>query len=321
MTPETRRCLFQRLRDPVGSLFRLVWTLNEDPVADPRLGMKSHLRDLVLSMPDRAYSRYRIEIDFLETMPYEYLLDHMVPYRRIHPGAALVVGVDERNHLPYVVHDGRKLYFPRKTSLAEVERQYRILTEEEGLSGTGCLQKIPHQYVSGNFTVEAEDTLLDIGSAEGLFAFHHAAKAKRIYLFEGLKKWREPLALSFADFSGKTTIVPRFLGTKTSRSTIRLEDVLDEKEDATFFMKLDIEGAERSVLGDCQSFLRNHRVKISCCAYHRQDDAEYLSDFLSGLGYRTAFSDGFMLPTINGVHYPYFRRGVIYARNDGGPLP
>lgn len=321
MTSETRHCFFRRLCDPVGSLFRLLWTLDEDPVADPRLGMKSHLRDLVLTMPDRAYSRYRNEIDFLKTAPYEYLMDHIFPYRRILNGPTLEVGWDGKSRLPYVVHDSRKLYFPRKMPLPEVERMYRTLTEEEGLLGTGCLQKSPHQYVCGEYRVEEGDILLDIGSAEGLFAFHHAPVAKRIYLFEGLKEWRKPLAQSFAEYAEKTTIVSRFLGTKTSRSTIRLNDVLDEKDDATYFMKLDIEGAERSVLGDCQEFLRSHRVKISCCTYHRQDDAEYLSDLLSGLGYRTAFTDGYMLHTINGVHYPYFRRGVIYARNDGGPLP
>lgn len=321
MTTETFQCILRRLRNPVDSIYRLVWGLERDPVKDPPLGERSHLRNLVLSMPDRVFRFYRDEIDFLESMPPEYLLDHMMPYRRLRDGPVLDVGFDAGCKLPYVVHEGRKLFFPATMSLKNVEKQYRSFTEEEGLLGMGCLQKSPHRYVSENFQVQEEDVLLDVGCAEGIFAFHYAPVVNHIYLFEGLKTWKKPLKCSFKSFSGKTTFINRFLGKETNRKTIKLEDALSGETASSYFLKMDIEGAERIVIESFRSFLLSHKVKVSCCVYHHQDDAEVITAFLRELGYQTAFSEGYMLPNINGVHFPYFRHGVVFARNDGGLLP
>ena len=321
MTSDTRHCLLRRLLDPVGTFYRLLWTLDEDPVSNPRLGMKTHLRDLILSMPDRDYSRFKKEIDFLAKCPTDFLISTMFPYPRRLEGPSLDVGVDPKARLPYVRHNGKRLFFPSGTDKLEVERQYRCLTEEEGLLGTGCLGKSPHQYVSSCFQVEEGDVLLDIGSAEGVFALHYAELAKHLYLFEGLHEWKKPLEWTFAPYREKTSIVCRYVGNRSSRKEIRLEDALSSGKNDVFFLKMDIEGAEREVLGSCSDFLTSHTVKLSCCVYHRQDDATVIADMLHNLGFRTSLSDGYMLPVVNGVHYPYFRHGVIYARNDDGPLP
>ncbi len=54
--------------------------------------------------------------------------------------------------------------------------------------------------------------------------------------------------------------------------------------------------------------------KLSCCVYHRQDDAYVIDSILKGMGYTTRFSEGYMLPIMNGIRYQYFRHGVIYAQ-------
>ena len=44
-------------------------------------------------------------------------------------------------------------------------------------------------------------------------------------------------------------------------------------------------------------------------------DAEVLSRLLEEAGFRVSYSEGWMLPVMNGLRYPYFRRGVIRAVN------
>ena len=61
--------------------------------------------------------------------------------------------------------------------------------------------------------------------------------------------------------------------------------------------------------------LKSHKVKLSCCVYHRQDDAVVIKDMLKKMGYKTRFSDGYMLHWMNGIYFPYFRHGLIYAQN------
>lgn len=64
-------------------------------------------------------------------------------------------------------------------------------------------------------------------------------------------------------------------------------------------------------------FLRQRKTKIACCTYHRQNDADALAQMLENAGFRTSFSDGWMLLPMNGIRHPYFRRGVIRAVNYG----
>ena len=83
-------------------------------------------------------------------------------------------------------------------------------------------------------------------------------------------------------------------------------------EDYGMVLKMDIEGWERAVVKGNADFFTSAKVKLSCCVYHRQDDARVLDEMLKGMGYKTRFSDGYMLPTMNGIHYPYFAKFHIW---------
>ena len=188
--------------------------------------------------------------------------------------------------------------------------------EEEGLLGTGHLRKSPHSYVTDTFKVESGDIVLDVGSEEGLFALDNIELAANVYVFESLKCWSCPLMATFGPFKDQVRIINKYVGSKLSRTSTTLSDVLKcEDEHSTYFIKMDIEGAERDVLQASEDFLRNHRIKLACAAYHRQDDADYLRGILEGMGFTVHFSDGYMIPQVNDFIYPYFRRGIIYAQN------
>ena len=214
----------------------------------------------------------------------------------------------------YVLHNEKsKLFFPSHSASSD----YISLVRNEGLLGTGWLAKSPHCYTDENFQVEDGEVLLDVGCAEAIFALDNIEKVSKAYLFECAAEWRKPLRLTFAPYANKVVFVNKLVSDKTQGKSITLIDAL--KEDASqynrFFVKMDIEGCEKTVLAGNSDFFKNHKVKLSCCVYHRQDDAVVIDAMLKEMGYKTRFSDGYMLPTMNGIHYPYFRRGVIYAQN------
>lgn len=224
--------------------------------------------------------------------------------------------VSTADGFPCVLHDGKRLFFQRKTSLREAAQTYRNFVDREGITGHGCLEKNPHNYQSQSHFVETGDVLVDIGCSEALFSLDNIEKVSRAFLFEADPGWREPLEKTFGGrFKDKVVITNKFVGDGVTNSSVRLDEVLCHDGAAVYFIKMDIEGAERVVLETSREFLMQHKVKLSCCVYHRQDDAEYIQQALEAMGFSTAFSDGYMLPICDELKPPYFRKGVIYARN------
>ncbi len=272
------------------------------------------LRSLAQGLPDRVACEYMQEIENLKAFsPGEY---PVFPYPYSDRGPVTVeTGFDRKRRLPYVLHKGRPLFGKKGQSLRDVEWYYRWYVENEGLLGSGRRIKTPHSYVNGDFRVEDGDVVVDIGCSDALFAFDNAEIAGKIYLFESCKQWRPALEASFEPFREKTHIISRLVSNKTSKREIRLCDAINEPDSSHYFIKMDIEGGERTVIASSADFLRRNKVKLSCCVYHRQDDAEAISAMLREMGFSFRYSEGYMLPLLNDIVYPYFRHGVIYARN------
>ena len=308
--PETRDNLRQVFLHPLVCGCRLLRLLGHDDKKKQRL----LLRSLAQGLPDRIASEYMQEIENLSAFsPDEYPV-FPYPYSDREP-AKIETGLDRKRRLPYVLHKGRPLFGRRGQSLRDVEWFYRWYVEEEGLLGTGRRIKTPHSYVNGDFKVEEGDVVVDIGCSDALFAFDNAEIAGQIYLFESWKLWRPALEASFEPFREKTHIFLRQVSGETGKRDIRLCDAVREPDSSHYFIKMDIEGGERAVIASSADFLRRNKVKLSCCVYHRQDDAEAISAMLKELGFTSRYSDGYMLPLFNDIVCPYFRHGVIYARN------
>ena len=299
------REFFSHVLSPKNILFNWLLVRSEDFLHEKMIRRYNE----VMSLPRNGV--YDDELRYLTGRPFG---KSMFPYERVKPAEPAVSGVEMG--LPYVMHKGRKLFFPKTWDKEIAESQYRYFMEEEGITGTGHLRKSPHCYTTESFAVEKGDILLDVGSAEGLFPLDNIDVASKVYVFESLKDWRKPLHATFAPFGDKVLIINRYVGKETTNKTIRLSDVVgSESSRETFFIKMDVEGSERDVILGSESFLRTHRVKLACAAYHRQDDAEVLKTMLESMGFSIAFSDGYMLPLIDDFIFPYFRRGMIYARN------
>lgn len=77
---------------------------------------------------------------------------------------------------------------------------------------------------------------------------------------------------------------------------------------------MDIEGEKVNVLKGSKDFLRrnNDSIKLACCTYHRQNDAETIKGLYEEMGYDHEFSDGYMMFLSNhDLKFPYFTHGII----------
>jgi len=240
------------------------------------------------------------------------------PYPAVRESAVDVeIGQDDCQGLPYVLHRGRRLFFRAGTDSWRMSMMYRGFIDEEGITGAGRLALSPHAYESAGHRVEVGDVLLDVGCSEAIFTLEHIDLISRAYVFEVDPEWRRPLNATFEPYADRVpvVIVPKLVSGEVSNTSVRLSDVVDDVVDCTYFIKMDIEGFEYDVLSASMDFLRTHRIKISCCTYHRQEDFNRIGELLRSLGFTVSCSNGYMLPHMFELESPYFRRGVIYARN------
>ena len=310
------------LLDAVLNLPRTIYNLAMTAKTSPCESNAALLRNLVLSMPLSDQEPYAAECRFLRSLPVADLCSIMFPYTvkssmdKESRDAEFECGCDRG--LPYVVHpSGRRVYYPRSTDTESVLGSFKGLLHVEGITGVGLLEKSPHCYQDSEFFLSDGDCLLDIGCAEALFAVDNLDNVSKAILFECERAWAKPLTATFQPYRDKVFIVDKMVSNHTSRKTTRIIDAIAGKvgEKERYFVKMDIEGGERAVIAGNEDFFRENRVKLSCCVYHRQDDASVIRDMLERFGYKTRFSDGYMLVDMNGIHFPYFRHGVIYAWN------
>jgi hypothetical protein len=307
---ETRMMVANAMRRYKELVYNLLYFAEHSPTENEL----SYIRNCVLSLPDHVRMKFARECDYVSSLPLTDLNKLFIPY----PAKELVpadVAVGREDGVPYVEHRRNgKLYFPSYITDDEVRVAYTGLVNCENIIGDGGS---PHCYQDVSHFVEPGDVILDIGCAEALFALDNIEKASRVYLFEALRSWRRPLARTFAPHAEKTIFVNKLVSDKTGRKSTTIADAIqaDSGTEQRYFVKMDIEGGERFVIQANAEFFKNNKVKLSCCVYHRHDDADVIAGMLNSLGYSTRFSEGYMLSAMNGIHFPYFRHGVIYARN------
>ena len=308
-----------QIKDAICNIGRFLYHLLYFADHSPRHNDYAMLRNLVLSLPREVKERYAEECAYIETIPIDKIQTMTFPYP-IASGKVEATGIEVHREkgLPYVIHGKKgKLFFPRGTSTPYVAYGYHCLVNEEGLLGSGVLAKSPHCYQDADFKLDDGEVLLDIGCAEAIFSLDNIDKVSKAYLFECMDIWRKPLQYTFAPYSNKVIMINKLVSDKTDEKSTTLMNVVKDEIacDKHFFVKMDIEGWERVVLQGNVDFFTSAKVKLSCCVYHRQDDAHVIDSILKGMGYTTRFSEGYMLTIMNGIHYPYFRHGVIYAQN------
>lgn len=280
---------------------------------DARVYM-NHLRRNILGyymVNPELQDQYRDELNHIKTSD-----DLIFPYKKIKSIAGPIVAeTDLETGMPYVVHNGKRLYFPMQMNLKNAIATYRDFIENECILGGGYREKEPHKYESELIKVEDCDVLLDIGCAEALFTLEHIEKIKKAYLIESNPYWADALSATFKPYADKVTIVRKYISDKDSDNSITLETLLQNEDSGHLFIKMDIEGYEHLVLKASTKFLSDRKnVKIACCTYHRNSDFDEMSALLASNGFHTEPSDGYMIFPFGGeLQPPYFRKGILRA--------
>ena len=263
---------------------------------------------------DNGSTEFVQELDFMKSKGY--LVE--IPYKRTSVDVPQVItGIDKANSLPYVLHSGKKLYFPKSFSENDAKQAYLNVVVDENIIGGGFLEKMPHQYTTDEFSVKNGDVVFDVGAAEGLFLLDNIEKASKGFVFEADPSWIEALKATFNPYKDKVTIINKFAADNNSTTTQML-DSCNITGANSIFIKMDVEGYEVQALDGATSLIKsNADIRIACCTYHKQNDAMELNDYFKSKNYSTDFSEGYMLFfRDNAIKPPYFRRGLIRTKKN-----
>jgi len=214
---------------------------------------------------------------------------------------------DDKVKLKYIIFDGKRLYFKRRSSTRGIKRNYNNLLIEQDLNSA-------HRYLTDGFNIENNDILVDVGAAEGNLALSVIEKVKKVYLFESDSNWIEPLKATFSPWKDKVEIINKFVSNKNDESSISLDQFFS-KIDVVNFLKIDAEGAEAEILNGCDTMLSSDRqLKLALCCYHKPNDEKEFNDFLVKRGFSISFPQGYMIfDEPKTFSPPYLRRGIIRA--------
>jgi len=194
---------------------------------------------------------------------------------------------DEEEKLPYVLYKDKRMYFPGRLSEREIVEIYRVLLMEQS-SGSA------HLYINDPEELRGK-TLLDIGTAEGIFSLGVIEEVNHAYLFECDEKWIEALQATFRPWAEKVEIVRKYVSDTNDDEFVSIDSFLKGKELENIYIKMDIEGMERSALEGAKELLTKGRnISMAICTYHHPDDAETIPSFLSSYGFAYEFTPGYL---------------------------
>lgn len=215
---------------------------------------------------------------------------------------------DTKDDTMYILHENKKMYFPKGWEEEEIQNYYNRLLIEQDVNS-------PHRYESDAVHVDNGDIVADIGAAEGIFALSNIEKARKVYLFECDSGWIEALEKTFELWKEKIVIVNKFVSDHTKGDYMTLDDYLNGNE--INFIKADIEGDETRLLqGAKKTFANAKKLQMVLCAYHKENDAKMLQKELAAQKFKTEFSKRYMLFIYDAeLREPYLRRGIIRASN------
>ncbi len=209
----------------------------------------------------------------------------------------------------YVIHQGKKLFFPIKWSIPKIRSYYNgLITEQDSQS--------PHCYFTNSFSLTKGGIFVDVGCAEAMTSLECVDVASYVYLFECDQEWYEALDKTFAPYSNKVCMIHKFVSDISEGNFIRLDDVLniENLHNQECMIKMDLEGNESNALKGAEKLLQYDNLKLACCLYHKKEDEKELIEILIKSGFKVEVSDGYMLQYYQeGLAYPYFRKVLARA--------
>lgn len=225
---------------------------------------------------------------------------------------------DKRIKLPYIIHKGHRLYFPKTYKKDHIEWYFRFAIENDDIIGTGYRERTPHQYISKDYSIEQGAVLIDAGAAEGLFSLEMIDKVKKVYLVECDPVWKKPLQCTFEPWHDKVELITKKLSDRDDNDNVSIQSILRKEQGENIFIKMDIEGYEIIALQKAKELLSHwgSPLTLACCTYHRESDYEAIQSYFDEIGYASEVSNGYILTNMNDGNGIFsLRHGVIRASN------
>lgn len=214
---------------------------------------------------------------------------------------------DEEAGMYYVMEQGRRMYFPIEifSTKKDVENYVNALhTEQDARS--------PHRYINERMDVPEGAVVLDAGVAEGNFSIGIIDKVKKMYLVECEPCFIRALQWTFKDDMDKIVFVDKFLSGHEDAQCTTIDAIM--QGEPLDYLKMDIEGAELEALqGGEKTIAVSPNLKCNVCVYHRFNDNEVITKFLSEHGMEVENTPGYMMFHLD-EEYPHFpRKGLAQA--------
>jgi hypothetical protein len=187
----------------------------------------------------------------------------------------------------YVMHNGRRLYFPNDLLPDRIAKLYRTLLIEQD-------PRSPHRYTDSVSEYRGK-TLLDAGAAEGMVTLDAIEEVERAWLFECDPRWIEALRATFEPWKEKVGIVQKYVGGIDNDDMVTLDEFMKDKPKENLFLKMDIEGAERVALAGAEKlFAQAENFDFAVCTYHKPDDYRVVPAILDRYGCSHAPREGYL---------------------------
>lgn len=242
----------------------------------------------------------------------EFLKEHpcqMLPYPFALERRRVTVYRDRDCRLPFVMHEDKRLYFPRTWAAEKIKVYYNGLSIEQHADS-------PHRYEMAPCMVKSDDVVVDAGASEGFFALGVVDRCRKIYLIECDALWSEALRRTFSPWTDKVVFLEKWLSDcdDPEHDRVTLDTCLAAEKIG--FLKADIEGCERQLLEGARRIMaRSENMRMAICTYHTPTDAKVLEALSKSAGFHTSFSHGFTVwASENDVE---LRRGVLRAIKGG----
>lgn len=256
----------------------------------------------------KYWDQYAEEIAYMRTRD----IITMFPYafRERYQELAIEVKRDEEKKLSYVMHDGRRLYYPSDMSEDAIRNMYRAIRLEQDTES-------PHRYFSDGYEFMQDGIFCDIGCAEANIALEAADRAKAILLFEASPRWLPALEATFEPYRDKVHIINKYAGNKVNDEMTTIDHELKQRGlEGEVYIKIDAEGSEEGILEGGRETLKERRVRGAVCTYHKQGDAQKFEKLFADMGFQTEFSRGWCIYMgSKDLEPPYFRKGLIRISN------
>lgn len=217
------------------------------------------------------------------------------------------VAYDEQFGLPYVIHNNKKMFFPKEMSEEGIKAYYRSNLLEQDIRSAHCYFTDMSIYPKGG-------TYVDLGAAEGNFSLDLIDRAGHIYLFEGDEIWKKPLNATFKPYADKVTIINKYVTDEESDTTTTLKHYFGA-DNLVHVVKMDIEGAETTVIRDNKAFFNEHfETTLVACTYHLENDEAEIKRILDNYSFR---EQGWIMGSNRNELHPYVRRVLVFGQYNG----